>query len=45
MIAPTPSNASTLVIGRWTADDEAILGGFKIINTDILLELKPWKGV
>jgi hypothetical protein len=43
MIAPDPINTSRLVIGRWTADDETVFGGFIIISTYILFELKPWR--
>ena len=43
MIAPDPINPSKLVIGRWTADDEAVFGGFTIISTHILFELNPWR--
>jgi hypothetical protein len=43
MIAPDPINPSKLVIGRWTADDEVVFGGFTTIFTHILFELKPWR--
>jgi hypothetical protein len=43
MIAPDPINPLKLVIGRRTASDEAVFGGFTIISTHILFELKPWR--